>query len=105
MSKLQAPQWNCGVAENYTITISDPASGAPIPGAFVHLTAFTPSTLSGTTDAGGQVVFRDVIVKSWIVVTTPGKGPPVRTENYSQLLVLASGFSTSTTVIPCPIEL
>jgi hypothetical protein len=97
------PKWNCGVKENYTITVTDPANNSPIPGAYVHLSGKS-STWSGTTDPAGQVELLDVVVESWLVISTWGKGPPVITEYNSQLLVAASGCLTSTIDISCPVK-
>ncbi len=101
------PQWKCGVAENYTITVRDSADGSPIPGARVSLIsgdwAHRPNPKrEGTTDANGRTEFRDVVLKDRVVRMPQKGGPPENVEYQPLVQVSAKGFTTFTAGIDCP---
>jgi len=102
------PQWNCGVAENYTITVRDSADRSPIPGALVSLTSgdgtggSKSSKRDGTTDANGRTQFRDVVLKDWVVQMPQKESSPENVEFQPFVQVSARGYTPFTAGIDCP---
>jgi hypothetical protein len=100
------PQWNCGVTENYTITVRDSADRSPIPCALVSLTYGEGGSESfkrhGTTDANGRTEFRDLALQDWVIRIPQKHGAPDDVEYQPLIEVSAAGFSTFTKGIDCP---
>jgi hypothetical protein len=102
------PQWNCGVAENYTITVLDFGNRTPISGALVSLTSGDGTGQQkskerhGTTNASGSIEFRDVVLKDWKVKIPQKRGAPDWVESQPLLQVSARGYDTFTTAVDCP---
>jgi len=91
---------------SYTITVTNSATGAPVPMANVTLHNFTAAgvaqTTTVTTNAAGQATFNVALrtKKTTIVVINQGEGGPVREreviESPPTLAVTASGFNSVT---------
>jgi hypothetical protein len=102
------PHWNCGVAENYTITVLDYSSRTPISGALVSLTSGDgtgqPKSKErhGTTNASGSIGFQNVVLKDWKVKIPQKQGAPDWVEKQPQLQVSARGYPIFTTAVDCP---
>jgi hypothetical protein len=102
------PHWNCGVAENYTITVLDFGNRTPISGALVSLTSGDgtgePKSKErhGTTNASGSIGFQNVVLKDWKVKIPQKRGAPDWVENQPLLQVSARGYDTFKTAVDCP---
>jgi hypothetical protein len=102
------PQWKCGVAESYTITVRDAADGSPIPGAQVSLTSGEVRDRTktferhATADAAGVVEFSDIALSDWVVRIPQAHGAPEWKEFQPVLQVSARWFNPLTLAIDCP---
>jgi hypothetical protein len=100
------PEPRAGRLQAYTVTVTNAATGAPVPQATVTLHNFDNSgnklTNTATTTANGKVVFNVVLKRKTIVVTGQGPGAPLHeSQSVSPTLTIQKiGYNTRNVTLP-----